>query len=141
MMISLATILLQILLSFALIVGMQRAGLPPVIQALGPAMALPIALGFAAVIKARLLSRLLGAPVSPWRWALVWAAAVATLVGFVATSIPEWSELLLGLPAILISYGWVIWKRGFTKEDRLLFKRSKGETPTYPAPGTTRQPR
>jgi O-antigen/teichoic acid export membrane protein len=141
MMISLATILLQILLSFALIVGMQRAGLPPVVQALGPAMALPIALGFAAVIKARLLSRLLGAPVSPWRWALVWAAAVATVVGFVATSIPEWSELLLGLPAILLSYGWVIWKRGFTKEDRVLFKRSKGEAPTYPAPGTTRQPR
>lgn len=141
MMISLATILLQIVLSFLLVIGMRRAGLPQNVQAVGPAMALPIALGFAAVAKARLLSGLLGAPVSPWRWALVWAAAVATVVGFVATSIPEWSELLIGMPAILISYGWVIWKRGFTAEDRLLFKRSRREEPAYPAPGETSQAR
>ena len=141
MMISFATILLQILLSFALIVGMRAAGLPETVQAVGPAMALPIALGFAAVLKARLLSGLLGAPVSPWRWALVWAATVATIVGFVATSIPEWSELLIGMPAILIAYGWVVWKRGFTAEDRLLFKRSRGEEPAYSTPGETPQAR
>ncbi|NNM78190.1 oligosaccharide flippase family protein [Sphingomonas sp. ID1715] len=141
MMISLATILLQVMLSFVLIVALRRAGLPQNVQAVGPAMALPIALGFAAVTKARLLSGLLGAPVSPWRWALVWAAAVATLVGFVATSIPEWSELLIGMPAILVSYGWVIWRRGFTAEDRVLFRRSRGEEPSIPAPGETRQDR
>jgi O-antigen/teichoic acid export membrane protein len=141
MMISLATILLQIGLSFALIVGMREAGLPTEVQAVGPAMALPVALGFASIVKARLLSRLLGHPVSPWRWALVWAAAVATLVGFVATNIPEWSELLIGLPAILLSYGWVIWRKGFTAEDRVLFKRKPGEAAAYPAPGETRQAR
>jgi O-antigen/teichoic acid export membrane protein len=141
MMISLATILLQVALSFALIIGLRSAGFPEEVQAVGPAMALPIALGFAAILKARLLSGLLGHPVSPWRWALVWAAAAATLVGFVATSIPEWSELLIGMPAILLTYGWIIWKKGFTAEDRLLFKRGKGEQPTYPAPGETRQAR
>jgi O-antigen/teichoic acid export membrane protein len=141
MMISMATILLQVVLSFVLIIGLRRAGFPTEVQAVGPAMALPIALGFASVVKSRLLSSLLGHPVSPWRWALVWAAAAATLVGFVATSIPEWSELLIGMPAILLTYGWIIWKKGFTAEDRVLFKRKPGEQPSYPAPGETRQAR
>jgi O-antigen/teichoic acid export membrane protein len=123
MMISLATIILQIALSFALILGMRAAELPLAIQALGPAMALPIALGFAAILKARLLSRLLDAPVSPWRWALVWAAAAATVVGSVATWVPEWLELAVGVPAILGSYGWLIWRKGFTAGDRILFRR------------------
>lgn len=123
MMISLATIILQIALSFALILGLRAAGFPTAIQALGPAMALPIALGFAAILKARLLSRLLDAPVSPWRWALVWAAAAAAVVGYVATSVPEWMELAVGVPAILGSYGWLIWRKGFTAADRILFKR------------------
>jgi O-antigen/teichoic acid export membrane protein len=123
MMISLATIILQIALSFALILGMRAAKLPLQIQALGPAMALPVALGFAAILKARLLSRLLEAPVSPWRWALVWAAAAAAVVGYVATSVPEWLELAVGVPAILFSYGWLIWRKGFTAADRILFKR------------------
>ena len=74
---------------------------------------------------------------SPWRWALVWAAAAAIVVGYVATSIPEWSELLLGLPAILISYGAIIWVKGFTKEDRVLFRLKKGEEPTLPPPAAT----
>jgi O-antigen/teichoic acid export membrane protein len=139
LMISLATIALQIALSFALILGMRAAGLPPEVQATGPAMALPLALGFAAVLKAKLLSKLLGAPVSPWRWALVWAVAAGTVVGILATHIPEWSELLIGLPAILISYGAVIWIKGFTKEDRVLFRLKKGEEPKLPPPGETRQ--
>jgi hypothetical protein len=102
---------------------MRAAKLPLAVQALGPAMALPIALGFAAVLKARLASRLLEAPVSPWRWALVWAAAAATVVGTVATWVPEWMELAVGVPAILGSYGWLIWRKGFTAADRILFKR------------------
>jgi O-antigen/teichoic acid export membrane protein len=141
LMISLATIAIQIALSFALIIGMREAGLPPNVQAVGPAMALPLALGFAAVLKARLLSKLLGAPVSPWRWALVWAVAAGAVVGYLATHIPEWSELLIGLPAILLSYGAVIWMKGFTKEDRVLFRVRKGEEPELPPPGETRQAR
>lgn len=139
LMISLATITLQIVLSFAFILGLRAAGMSDSVQAVGPAMALPIALGFAAVVKARLLSKLLGAPVSPWRWALVWAAAAAIVVGMIATRVPEWSELLIGLPAILLSYGAIIWVKGFTPEDRMLFRRKKGETPTLPPPGSTRQ--
>ena len=141
LMISLATIAIQIALSFALIIGMREAGLPREVQAVGPAMALPLALGFAAVVKARLLSKLLGAPVSPWRWALVWAVAAGTVVGFVATRVPEWLELVVGMPAILISYGAVIWMKGFTREDRVLFRLKKGEEPELPPPGTTRQAR
>jgi O-antigen/teichoic acid export membrane protein len=137
LMISLATIAIQIALSFALIVGMREAGLPREIQAVGPAIALPLALGFAAVMKARLLSKLLGAPVSPWRWALVWAVAAGTVVGYVATRVPEWLELVVGMPAILVSYGAVIWMKGFTKEDRVLFRLKKGEEPELPPPGTT----
>lgn len=141
LMISLATIIIQIGLSFALILGMRAADLPLKVQAVGPAMALPLALGFAAVMKARLLSKLLGAPVSPWRWALGWAVAAGAVVGYVATQVPEWLELVVGMPAILLSYGAVIWIKGFTKEDRVLFRLKKGEQPELPAPGTTRQAR
>ena len=76
-----------------------------------------------AVMKARLLSRLLDAPVSPWRWALIWAAAAGTVVGWAATQVPEWLELIVGLPAILLSYGAIIWVKGFTREDRVLFRK------------------
>lgn len=141
LMISLATIIIQIALSFAFILGMQAAELPVEVQAVGPAMALPVALGFAAIMKARLLSKLLEAPVSPWRWALVWAAAAAAVVGWVATQVPEWLELIVGMPAILISYGAFIWIKGFTKEDRVLFRLRKGEKPELPPPGQTHQAR
>jgi O-antigen/teichoic acid export membrane protein len=141
LMISLATIIIQIGLSFVLILGMRAADLPQKVQAVGAAMALPLALGFAAVMKARLLSKLLEAPVSPWRWALGWAVAAGAVVGFVATRVPEWLELVVGMPAILLSYGAVIWVKGFTREDRVLFRMKKGEEPELPAPGTTRQAR
>ena len=29
-----------------------------------------------------------------------------------------------GIPAILGAYGWVIWRRGFGPEDRMLFRRT-----------------
>lgn len=146
LMISLATIGLQIVLSFVLIFGLDwlHPDIPlreDKIAAAGPAMALPIALGFAAILKARLLSKLLGAPVSPWRWALGWAVAAGVIVGVIATRVPEWLELIVGMPAILISYGAVIWVKGFTREDRVLFRRKQGEEPELPAPGTTRQAR
>jgi hypothetical protein len=76
-------------------------------------------------MKARLLSRLLGAPVSGWRWALVWASLIAGLVGYLATRVPEWSEILIGIPLILLSYGLVIWRRGFTHDDRALFRMKR----------------
>ena len=138
LMISFATIALQIALSFALIFALDTIQPEVPLQqdrfaAAGPAVALPLALGFASVMKARLLSRLLGAPVSAWRWALVWASAVAAVVGFVAIQVPEWLELTVGLPCILLSYGLVIWYKGFTHEDRVLF-RLKDAKATLPPP-------
>ena len=82
----------------------------------------------ASVLKARLLSRLLGAPVQGWRWPLIWAAAAAILVGYGFTALPqafEWTELAIGSPLILLAFGWVVWMRGFTDEDRELFRCSR----------------
>jgi len=121
--ISTLMILVQILLSIGWILSTRALGLRPTVQAVGPAIALCLSLGLASILKARLLSHLLGAPVSGWRWALVWAGAGATLVGYLATLIPEWGELIIGIPAIMITFGTMIWKRGFTAEDRLLFRR------------------
>jgi O-antigen/teichoic acid export membrane protein len=126
LMISLAMLALQGGLSVALILTAQALGLPPLFQAASVALALALALGFASVVKARLLSKLLGAPVNGWRWALVWAAAAATAVGWGFTKLPEWAELAFGIPAILGVYGWVIWRRGFGPDDRELFRSRKG---------------
>src|SRR3546814_17382664 len=81
--------------------------------AAAPALALCVALGLAALVKAHLLSRLLGAPVNVWRWALVWAAILAPVVGIAATHVPEWAELIFGIPLILGAYCGVIWSKGF----------------------------
>jgi hypothetical protein len=51
------------------------------------------------------------------------------MVGYVATLGPEWGELAIGVPLILTSYGAVIWYRGFTHEDRLLFRMKEAKTP------------
>jgi hypothetical protein len=98
---------------------------PELYVAAGPALALGVALGLAAIVKARLLSRLLGAPVNAWRWALVWAATLATLAGIGVTQIPEWAELILGIPLILGLYCWMIWSKGFGPEDRELFRKAR----------------
>lgn len=124
LMISLTVIAVQAGLSFAFIIGARGLGLPQEIQAAGPAFALFLALGFGAIAKSHLLSRLLDAPVSGWRWALVWASAAALAIGTLATRIPEWGELLLGVPTVLGAYCWLIWKKGFTPEDRVLFKKA-----------------
>lgn len=135
LMISLAMVVVQAGLSFALIVAARAADLPLLHQAAAPAVALMLALGLASVVKARLLSRLLDAPVSGWRWALVWAALVGSLVGYAVTRGPEWTELAFGIPAILLSYGLVIWYRGFGHADRELFRRHKrAEADAVPQP-------
>lgn len=120
--VSLATIGLQGALTVGLILAFRAAGYPETYQAAGAAIALAIALGFASLVKSRMLTRRLGDRVTAFRWPLVWAAGTAVLVGIAATALPEWLELLLGMPAILGVYGWVIWKRGFGPEDRALFR-------------------
>ncbi len=123
LMVSLGMIGIQIALSFALVLLMRdELKLPILWQAAAPAMALAMALGIASIIKSRLLSRLLGAPVSGWRWPLIWAAAAAASVGWFVIQLPEWLELSLGIPAILLTFGVVVWRFGFTNEDRTLFR-------------------
>lgn len=123
LLVSLATIGLQGALTVAFILAFRRAGYPETFQAAGAAIALMLALGFASVVKSRMLSRLLGQSVGTLRWPLFWAAGPAILVGVAATWLPEWIELIVGVPAILAVYGWVIWKRGFGPDDRALFRR------------------
>lgn len=124
LLVSIATIAVQAVLTVALIVAFRDGGYPPIFQAAGAAIALFVALGFASLIKARMASRLLGRPISAFRWPLVWAAVPAVLVGYGATYLPEWIELTLGVPAILAIFGVVIWRRGFGPADRALFHRA-----------------
>lgn len=128
LMISLVMIGLQAGFSFALILAARRMQLPVMWIAAAPALALCLALGVSAFVKARLLSRLLGAPINAWRWALLSAAGVACIVGAAFVALPprfEWVELAVGVWAILAAYGIVIWRWGFGPDDRTLFRRQK----------------
>lgn len=120
--ISVATIVLQGALTVALILLFRNAGYPEPFQAAGAAIALMVALTFASLVKSRMLSRRLARPVWPLRWSLLWAGVPAILVGIAATFLPEWLEIAIGIPAILATYCWVIWRRGFGPEDRALFR-------------------
>ena len=136
--ISALMVAVQAALSVALIVGMQEGGLPLVYQAAGPAIALTLALGLASVLKARLLGRILEAPVQGWRWPLIWAGTAAGLVGYAFSLLPrslEWAQLSFGIPATLVAFGIVVWKLGFTHEDRALFRIGpRGEKASLPPP-------
>ncbi|HEU0310067.1 MAG TPA: lipopolysaccharide biosynthesis protein [Sphingomicrobium sp.] len=125
MMISLAMILVEAGLAVGLILVMRRWGWPTMFQATGPALALMLSLGLASIAKSRLLAKILGHPVSGWRWPLIWAAAAATIVGQLAIMLPEWAEIIFGIPAILTAFGAVLWVKGFGPEDRELFRMRK----------------
>ena len=125
--ISVGTIAFQAALTIALIMLVERLGYGEPFKAAAAAIALMVALGLASFVKALLLTRILGHPINNWRWALLYAVAPAVLVGWVATQLPEWAELAFGVPAILLTYGFIIWKRGFGPEDRVLFQRNKAK--------------
>lgn len=123
LMISLGVLLVQIALSFALIFAFKKPGVSIMWQAAAPAIALTVALGLGSIAKSMLLGRLLGAPVSPFRWTLLLAVAVAAIVGSVATRWVEWAELAIGIPLIMVSYLLVLFRFAFKPEDRALFQR------------------
>lgn len=128
LMISLVMIGCQAAFSFALIFAARGMDLPLMWVAAAPALALCIALGLGAFVKARLLARLLGAPINAWRWPLLSAAGVGCIVGAAFVALPprfEWVELAVGVWAILAAYGAVIWRWGFGREDRALFRKQK----------------
>src|SRR5688500_570900 len=139
LLISLLMIGIQAVITVSFLLAMRALNWPQAYQAAGAAVALALALGVASVLKARLLCRLLDAPVQGWRWSLIWAAAAAVAVGAGFTLLPqrfEWIELTIGIPAILLAFFFVVWKRGFTHEDRALFRKQGPEEPTLPPPGT-----
>lgn len=88
----------------------------------GAAAGLAIAALVGSVSKAWLLGRLLGEPVLGLRWPLLLAAAAAIGVGLLLWTLPTWPRLLLGIPLILGTYGLVMWRWGFTADDRMLFR-------------------
>jgi O-antigen/teichoic acid export membrane protein len=128
MIISLVMLALEAGLAAALILIMKDQGLPPTFQATGPAIALCVALGFASLAKSWLLKRQLNAPVSGWRWSIALAAAAGIAVGVpVRLFLSEPLQLIVGIPAILVAFGAVLWTKGFGPEDRELFKLRKSE--------------
>lgn len=141
MMISLCMIVFEAALAATLILLMRRWGWPTMYQATGPAIALMLSLGCASIAKSRLLAKILGQPVSGWRWPLIWAAVAAMLVGQIAILLPEWAELIFGIPAILAAFGAVLWFKGFGHEDRELFRMTKDdiEELSLPDPGSSQE--
>ena len=142
MAISVAMIVLEVGLAVGMILLMRSWQWPVMWQATGPAIALMLSLGLASVAKSQLLAKILGHPVSGWRWALIWAAAAALAIGWLFTLLPprfEWLELIGGIPAILAAFGAVMWVKGFGHEDRELFRMKKEdiEELSLPDPGTS----
>lgn len=127
MLISFVMIGIEVALGIGAILVLRSMDVPDYVQATGPAIGLALALGFAALSKAWLLSGIVDAPVSGWRWPLLWAAGAALVVGFFAVMMPDWGQVAIGAPAILIAFGFIIWKKGFGPEDRELFKMKKSE--------------
>jgi O-antigen/teichoic acid export membrane protein len=123
--VSVATIALQALLTVGGIMLVDYLELGQLYRAAAAAASLMLALGTASLVKAWMLARILEQPINNWRWPLLWAAAPAILVGWGVTRyLPEWAQLTLGIPAILGVYSIVIWKRGFGPEDRVLFRKN-----------------
>ncbi len=143
LLISAAMIVTQAALTVAIILLVARLPLAPkhvpAFQTAGAGIALMLALALASVLKSNLLGRILGSPVQGWRWSLIWAAAAGLLTGELATFLPEWAELIFGIPATLIAFGAVLWIKGFGAEDRELFRMSKNdiEEMRMPTPGST----
>ena len=128
MVISLVMLALEAGLAAALILIMREQGLPGAFQATGPAIGLCVALGFASIAKSWLLKKKLQAPVSGWRWSIGWAAAAGIAVGIpVRLFLSPTLQLIVGVPAILIAFGAVLWTRGFGPEDRELFRMNKAD--------------
>lgn len=126
LMISVAVLLLQITLSFVFVFVARAEGWPEPVQAAGPALALAVSLTIGSAVKAILLRRMLAAPVVSIRPSFFVAIGAAGLVGSAFMSLPrhyEWAELSIGMPAILITFLYVIIKFGFGPEDRALFRK------------------
>lgn len=122
---SLGMIILQAALSVAICYWLDIGQLPEMWMAVAVAGSLVAALAVASVVKAHALSRLCDARVHGWRPALFIAAGGAMLLGYGAIQLPEWAELIIGVPVILAIYAAIIWRYGFGPADRALLKAGK----------------
>ena len=127
LMISAALLGFQILLSFGLVAAAREMGFPPAYQAVGPALALACSLAIGSVIKAWLLSHLLGSSVSGLRWGLFAAMVACAGTGVMISKMPEWLQLTVGIPIMLAAYFAVLLKLAFGPEDRALFQKMPKE--------------
>jgi O-antigen/teichoic acid export membrane protein len=133
--VSAGTIALQAALTVAAMLVADRFAWSDGWRAAAAAAALMLALGASSLVKAVMLSKILGETINNWRWTLVWAAAAAIVVGQLVILLPQWGQLVIGIPVILGVYGWIIWTRGFGPEDRVLFTRKvTQEEPAPPLP-------
>ena len=55
-------------------------------------------------------------------------------MGYAFTWLPEWIELVFGVPAILGTYALVIWRRGFSDTDKALFRKQVVPDPATDLP-------
>jgi len=132
--VSTATIALQAVLTVTAMLIADRLNWNEGWRAAAAAASLMTALGVSSLIKATMLSRILGQTINNWRWALVWAAAAAVVAGQIVILLPQWGQVVFGIPAILGLYGWIIWTKGFGPEDRVLFKRKVTQDEPEPPP-------
>ncbi|PVX31279.1 polysaccharide biosynthesis protein [Sphingomonas pokkalii] len=126
LMISVCVLMLQIALSFVLIVVARGQGWSVPVQSAAPAVALALSLTIGSIAKGLLLQAKLGAPVVSIRPSFFAAVVIAGLVGAAFMALPhryEWAEMSLGMPAILVTFLYVIIRFGFGPEDRALFRK------------------
>lgn len=128
---SLFTIALQAVLTVIGVEMVTDLGLSPGWQIAAAAGALMLALAFASLTKSMLLARIVRHNINNWRWALVWAVVPALATGLIIKQLmPEWASMAVGIPAVLLVYGWLIWRKGFGPEDRVLFRKGvEGDAP------------
>lgn len=119
-------------LSFLFVFWMRDMGLPPMWQAVGPAIALCVSILFSSVLKAMLLSHILHAPVADLRWGWFLAILASGLAGYATVRLPEWATLALGIPLMLVVYFAVLLSTAFGPEDRALFQKLPKAEPTLP---------
>lgn len=126
LLVSVCVLALQIVLTVVLLIVAREHGWSQRWQVVAPAIALAASLTIGSIAKAVLLRRLLGASVLSIRPSLFAGLAVSGLVGAAFMSLPrqyEWAELSLGMPAILVTFLWVVITFGFDREDRSLFRK------------------
>ena len=121
--VSIGTIALQAALTVSAMLIADRFDFNDGWRGAAAAAALMLALGVSSLVKALMLGRILGETINNWRWPLLWATAAAVVAGQFVILMPQWGQLLIGIPVIMAIYGWFIWTWGFGPEDRMLFTR------------------